>query len=241
MKKSFHQNLIYVWLTVVSVALAFALQRGSAARPFDQINVHRINIIEPDGKPRVIIANSKLFPGAYMNGKEYRHIGRESGKAPTGGLLFFNDDGDEAGGLIFSSSKVDGQQIAGSFLSLDQYKQNEAMALRYYEDGGGKQVGLYVYEQPDESIVPLLKLSDKAARAETEADRAAVYEEMEELVKGKIRFADRFFAGKKWGDAIVDLSDKKGNVRLRMKVTEAGAASLEFLDEAGKVTKRITP
>jgi hypothetical protein len=38
----------------------------------------------------------------------------------------------------------------------------------------------------------------------------------------------------------VILRDAKGRARLIMKVTPAGAASIEFLDEAGKVVNRIS-
>jgi hypothetical protein len=39
---------------------------------------------------------------------------------------------------------------------------------------------------------------------------------------------------------LVALRDAKGQVRLRMRVTEAGSASIEFLDETGKVIKTET-
>jgi hypothetical protein len=48
------------------------------------------------------------------------------------------------------------------------------------------------------------------------------------------------FAGKEAGDALVRLSDKQGRPRLVLKVDKAGAPSIEMLDDAGKVTRRIT-
>jgi hypothetical protein len=40
---------------------------------------------------------------------------------------------------------------------------------------------------------------------------------------------------------MIALRDAKGRVRLRMRVTEAGAASIEFLDETAKVVKTENP
>jgi hypothetical protein len=39
----------------------------------------------------------------------------------------------------------------------------------------------------------------------------------------------------------IALRDAKGHVRLRMRVTAAGTASIEFLDAAGKVVKTEGP
>jgi hypothetical protein len=37
---------------------------------FDEINVGRINVVEPDGTLRLMIANRPQFPGSYVHGKE---------------------------------------------------------------------------------------------------------------------------------------------------------------------------
>src|SRR3546814_13361431 len=68
---------------------------------FDEISVKRINIVEPDGKYRLVLSNSERFPGLFMEGKEYKHHSRDGG-----GMLFFNDEGDEVGGLTFGSKTV---------------------------------------------------------------------------------------------------------------------------------------
>jgi hypothetical protein len=51
----------------------------------------------------------------------------------------------------------------------------------------------------------------------------------------------RLFIGKTEDrDSAVVLRDAKGLVRLRLTVTPAGAAAIEFIDESGKVVRRIT-
>jgi hypothetical protein len=202
---------------------------------FGTLNVQRLNVLEPDGKPRVIISNRKLFPGAYMGGKEYRHFSRD-----TGGFLFFNDEGDEVGGLIFDNNRTPGARTASAGLSFDQYKQDETVVLNYAERNGFRSAGLSVSDRPDWPIEPVLEMSDRAARAGTPAERDAIKAEMKAYAKARGGVgANRLFAGKEQGDALVRLADKQGRVRLVMKVDDAGNPSIEFLDAAGKVTKRI--
>jgi hypothetical protein len=43
---------------------------------FDEINVQRINVIEPDVTPRLVISNKAKFPGSFFNGKETRRPDR---------------------------------------------------------------------------------------------------------------------------------------------------------------------
>jgi hypothetical protein len=40
-------------------------------------------------------------------------------------------------------------------------------------------------------------------------------------------------------DTVVKLADKQGRTRLLLKVDGSGTPSVEFLDESGKVTRRI--
>jgi hypothetical protein len=63
---------------------------------FEELDVQRLNLVEPDGTLRMVISDKARFPGAIIRGKEHAHT------RPDAGLLFFNDEGTEDGGLIFS-------------------------------------------------------------------------------------------------------------------------------------------
>jgi len=54
---------------------------------FEEIDVKRINVVEPDGIVRLIISDKSHFPGLIVKEKEYPHDRR------TAGLPFFNDEG----------------------------------------------------------------------------------------------------------------------------------------------------
>jgi len=234
-------NLVFLWLAAITVAVLFVAVRGQAAAErkvteFDEINVRRINIVEPDGKPRVIISSRARMAGLYWGGKEYRHPTRDEG-----GFLFFNDQGDEVGGMTFSNRKNDGHSAASSSLLFDQYQQDQTLGLLYNEQDGQRSVGIKVWDRPDAPLGPVVELSDKLARATSDAERAKIRGEIGEIAKswGPHPVSERFFAGKVRDDSIVKLADKQGRTRLLLKVDGAGVASVEFLDEAGKVVRRI--
>jgi len=204
---------------------------------FGTVTAQRVNIVEPNGKFRLVLANSARFPGLFSQGKEYKHHSRKGG-----GMLFFNDEGDEVGGMSFNSENADGHQAASASMMFDQYKQDQTVGLVYSEVDRRRSAGLRVWDRPDSPIQPLMEMSDRAARAPTDADRQRIRAEMLAYANahGGVG-SERFFAGKQSDDAVVRLADKSGKPRLVMRVGADGMPSIEFLDEAGKVVKRITP
>src|SRR6476660_5534331 len=57
---------------------------------FTEIDVERINIVEPDGKYRLVISNRPRSIGPVYKGKPFGYAG---GSRP--GIIFFNDEGTE--------------------------------------------------------------------------------------------------------------------------------------------------
>lgn len=246
--RRFERPLLIAWLVTVTALLAYReLTRPVDAAPaapaapasrtasFDVIDVHRINIVEPDGKPRAILSNSQRYPGAYFDGKEYPHPDR----GQSGGLLFFNDDGTEAGGIAYYNDPKD--KAAGAMLTMDQYNQNETMKLIYQEAHGKRAAGLAVFgDHPDKSLKPLVEASAALASAKTDADKQRLQTRVDQLAKDSVGdFTTRAFFGKEGDDAELILGDKQGNPRLRLVVDGAGNPRIELLDAKGKVTKKL--
>ena len=98
-------------LTLV-LGLFFLCGANGASQPqkFEVIDVQRINVVEPDGRFALVIANTSRLPQPIIGGKEH----------PTGrtgpGMLFFNGKGDECGGLVYTSREKDGRYAAGAHL-----------------------------------------------------------------------------------------------------------------------------
>lgn len=218
---------------LIPITFAAADTQPNVTR-FDEISVNRLNIVEPNGRYRLVLANSERFPGLFMNGREYRHHSRTGG-----GMWFYNDDGDEVGGLTYRSNAGDRSASAG--VTFDQYKQDQTVSMLYRESNGQREAGMRVWDRPNTSLEPLMQMSDRAARAPNDAERQRIREEMRAhaMANGGVG-AERMFAGKVQGDAIVRLADPQGRPRLVLQVDASGAPSIQFLDENGAVVRRIT-
>jgi len=123
------------------LALLLAGHAGpSRNATFDEITVQRIRVVEPDGTLRMVISNHAKLPGVIVKGKE------EALPRPQAGMLFYNDEGSENGGLIFGGRKnAKGEVVdAGGSLSFDKYGANQIVQLLGVEDSEDKIAGLAV-------------------------------------------------------------------------------------------------
>ena len=195
-----------VLLAVVSVAAIKQQPR------FEELSAERINIVEPDGTPRLILYNSSHTPGAILYGKDHPHPNR----SPHAGMLYFNDEGTENGGS----------------LTFDQFDQDQVVSLVG---------GLRVWDQPYTPIAQLLERV-QAARAKPEGqERTRAMEEVSTWARAQGIFRQRLrVATTRDKSAMIELADTLQRPRLRMVVDSAGGARLEFLGDSGQVVRAIT-
>src|SRR5204863_6026630 len=118
----------------VMLVLSLAAFRRDApsAQPtkFTEIDVERINVVEPDGKLRIVIANRPRSIGPIYKGKPF---GYKGGGRP--GVIFFNDEGSENGGLTMTGSRdAQGRYRASTSMSFDQYDQDQILTLQYADN-----------------------------------------------------------------------------------------------------------
>jgi hypothetical protein len=201
---------------------------GPSKVTYDEIDVRRINVRESDGTVRMIISGADTAPGVIVKGKEIPHPNRRSA-----GIIFYNDEGTENGGLIFDGDKKGGQVTNHGHLSFDQYEQDQVVVLEQNEENGERNAGLSFIDRPDAALP--FDLLSKENTAEVRAER-------EKLKKSGGFGHPRLFIGKTDGHASeVSLKDAKGRPRLVIRVTADGGASIDFLDESGKTVRSLTP
>src|SRR5262245_60104499 len=101
-------------VTILLVVLIFAgFIQVSQKNKFAEIDVERINIVEKNGKLDMVISNGeRQHPGVID--------GRTLSRARPAGMLFFNDRGDECGGLSFNGDQKDGNASASALLAFDK-------------------------------------------------------------------------------------------------------------------------
>lgn len=141
------QRFLTAYSAVLTIALAaVVLGAALASKPteFDRITVHRIDVVEPDGTLRMAISNHASLPGVIVHGKE-RPLDR-----PQAGILFYNDEASEIGGLIFGGRRdARGDVVdSGGSLSFDRYEANQIVQLLGVDDKEDKMAGLAILDSP---------------------------------------------------------------------------------------------
>src|SRR3546814_20356078 len=97
----------------------------------------------------MIVSNSSRSPGIIMHGKERPHPSGNRGA----GIIFFNNEGSENGGLTFSGrTGPDGKVVGGGHLSFDQYEQDQVIQLTQSEYDGKRWAAMVVNDRPDEAL-----------------------------------------------------------------------------------------
>jgi hypothetical protein len=140
------QSLLAAYAALLTLVLAAVLLLGATrkAATFDEVTVHRINIVEPDGTLRMVISDHARLPGVIVRGKE-QPLDR-----PQAGVLFYNDEGSENGGLIFGGRRnAKGEVVnAGGSLSFDRYGANQIVQLIGVDDSEDRFAGMSVTDSP---------------------------------------------------------------------------------------------
>ena len=220
-------SLVFVFFAVA------ALGQPASSQKIDELTVQRINVVDANGTLRMVISNKdRMHPGV-MDGVTINR------PRPIAGLLFFNDEGDEVGGLAYSGQERDGQRRATAQLAFDQLKQDQTIAISYAENNGQRSAGLQVWDRSDTRLSELIKKLNEANAIQDAAAREKAVQAARASAPPGPR---RVFVGKNQEKAAtMSLADANGRPRLTMTVTADGAASIDFLDESGKTVRRLVP
>jgi len=224
-------------VTVLLGTLSIAAFRQSAQKTrFTEIDVERINIVEPDGALRMVISNRPRSIGPIYKGKPFGYPG---GTRP--GMIFFNDEGTENGGLTFTGRRRDdGTYTSSVGMSFDQFNQDETLTLRYSDENGRKTSAITIAERDERDIYDLIMQRDSINKISDSTTRTAALRRLMGPRNGVPLAAPRVYLGRDRNRAaVLNLFDPSGRPRLRLQVDSLGAASLEFLDEQGAVTARL--
>ena len=229
-----------VAMTLLVVVAVSAFVQARARTTFDEIDVHRINVREANGTLRVTISNHARLPEAVIGGKTYPLRGGTG--VQSAGLIFFNDEGNEDGGLVWTGQRTATGNRASANLTFDQFDQDETVSLGYGEENRRREAGLSIIDRPDESIQVFAEsLMAIRAMPDGPAKDARTKRFREGMEARGAMPATRLYVGKMPDKAsMVVLSDPKGHPRLRLAVDSLGAARIEFLDDAGHVTRTLT-
>ena len=198
---------------------------------FKEITVERINIVEPDGSLKMVISNSsKQHPGM-INGESLNKRDRDPG------IIFFNEEQDEVGGLLYSGNKEEGATFV---LSVDQYKNDQVMQYMHYtNEDGSNRYGMQFWDRDKEFTLPVLNsVMDSLDQEGYNFQQKLTY--LKERNDGRPVSAPRLFIGRNYNrEAGLFIQDKLGTDRLRFYVDSTNRPKIEVLDSTGRVVRNI--
>ena len=216
--------------------LTFSSFKTTVNPKFTEIDVERINIVERDGTVKMIITNVERFP----NGKDVlNNRPTNKDRKKRAGMLFFNEEGIENGGLIYDGSKTKNGHSAGLSLTYDQYDGDQVMQLLTQDVGDG-----------DKRFVSSTLAFNDRAKNENQLRTIQIMEELETLklkdpqlmqkkyneylAQGYIGGVPRLMLGKSRNENNgLFLFDDKGKPRAMFYVDKNNNAKLDFLDDKG--------
>ena len=216
---------------IVLAVLCTAAFRQPEPQKFGEITLERINVVDANGTLRMVISNKdRMHPGV-MDGVTIER------PRPVAGMLFFNDEGDEVGGLTFTGRVADGARRANAGIMFDQLKQDQTIGFSYSETDGRRTAGFNVWDRADSPLSDLIRQLNAANKIEDPSAQKARLAEIRAAAPPGPR---RVFVGKNADRAaLVALSDANGRPRLTLTVDPTGNPRLEFLDETGKVIAKL--
>lgn len=244
-------RFLVAYSAAVTAAFAFTVffgvTRGAFVRPaqaamqkdwrhadFDQLTVHRINIVEPDGTPRLILADKAEYPGSFYHGKE---IAR-SDRTDSAGMLFINEEGTENGGILFGGYKSrDGSVHSWGHLSFDEYDQDQFMDLDASQDDFARSSQIAIVDNPGYPLTPALITEFARVKAMPHGpDREKAWAAL--MAKYPSGVERAYLGRNRENQSSLELSDPQGHIRILLRVAADGTPSMQFLDTNGKITRQ---
>src|SRR5262249_43997697 len=180
---------------------------------------------------------------ALSNAAGFKEAGRAKQDVRFAGLMFYNEEGQETGGMTYSGHVIPGGQDADLTLAFDQYKQDQNVYLHHeeYKDAKGTRIddGLTVSARPDwTGVKEEYAIYDELGKLPAEQREA---KEVDAHAAGKIS-ASRLFVGvvrgvrngKPYDDAGVFIRNKLDRPAIRIYVDNDNKPHFEVFDQLGK-------
>jgi hypothetical protein len=236
MRSSLRRQLFFLRAYAVLSSLVLIVLCTAAftqpAQKLGHVTAERLDIVDANGTLRMVISNKdRMHPGVI----EGRTIDRPR---PVAGMLFFNESGDEVGGLTYTGVETNGARRANAGLMFDQFKQDQTIGISYSEGAGRRSAGFQVWDRADTGLGALVDALNAANRITDPAEKQKALEAARAAAPPGPR---RVFVGKTTDkSAVVSLSDANGKPRINITVDPDGKnPRIEFLDADGKVTSTI--
>ncbi len=214
-----------IYMGVLTLAVVFLLFRDFAIRKTlraTTLKAQKIVLEEGNGTPVLVMGNSRFCPPPILDGRVVEGIKRK-----CRGIIFYNSDGDEVGGMIWDNKYF--------HFSMDRYKEDQVLFLSYEEDGKASyRAGLHLWHYPSMDLRTLRKkvfqLMSQLQKKNPEVFRRIKTEEdlVRYLAKNhpELAIGERLFVGIVDGNPLISFKDSTGRELLRLEIDENGVAKI---------------
>ena len=249
LSQNYQQGLMVILIVLNITFLIQSFRSPNRLEKFEEIDVERINIVEADGTLKLAIFNSARLTRGLDGDKR-------QGTGTISGMLFYNEEGYEAGGLVFNGKKIEGGQNAGIGLTMDGYRQDQTMSMQhnerkdsltsYYSDF------VQISSRPDRADVKeeydfyKLKYPDRFGDKDTPRLPESVLDSIELELSKQYKVAQhRIFLGTSRGDrgdgwfdnSGLYIKNKYGKDMIKIYVDKDNIPRIEILDTLGQKVK----
>lgn len=228
-------NFLMVYAVASTTLIAFftlsSFKDGKDEKRMDEIVAKKITIIGEDNLPRMVLSNETRQHSGRSNGKEMAKRERPSG------IIFFNNKGDECGGLVYQTKEKDGKIISGMSFTMDNYRDDQVVQIlndEYYADGKSYiKRGININQYPsgtnmddrNNRIKEINKIKDEKEREL----------KLNELWK-KEGAVNRVFLGRTKGNSSgLFLSGPDGKPKMMIYVDENGNPKIQTYNDKGEI------
>lgn len=128
--------IITVTSGIIILLLFSLLAFTTSVKDNEVVTVKRLNIVDENGKPVLVLSNKDLIPDPVLGGKTFKRA------VDGAGMILYQENGDETGGIAMSQTDETGLRA----MVLD-YNNTDAIALLVREDhnkSGNYSAGLMI-------------------------------------------------------------------------------------------------
>lgn len=228
-------NFLIIYAMVSTLIMSFLIlssfEKSGKSEKFDEIIAKKITVVGEDNLPRMVLSNENRQHSGRMNGKDWPKRERPSG------IIFFNNQGDECGGIIYQAKEKDGKIISGMSFTMDNYKDDQVIQILNDETySNGKsfiQRGISINQFPDgTNIDDRNKKMDEINKIKDEKERNL---KLNELFK-KEGSVNRLFIGRTKGNSSgLFLSGPDGQPKMMIYVDDKGNPKIQTFNDKGEI------
>ncbi len=225
--------MAYAFISTLLI-LFFALtgfNKNNGVEKMEELMVKKITIVGEDNSPRMVLSNEDRQHSGRMNGKDW-----EKRQRPAG-IIFFNNEGDECGGLVYQVKEKDGKIISGMSFTMDNYKDDQVLQIlndEYYANGKAYiERGISINQYPLGTNIDVR--NKKLDSLKTIKDDKERKQKINELMKQE-GAVNRLFIGKTKGNSSgLFLSGPDGQPKMMIYVDEKGNPKIQTFNDKGEI------